>query len=284
MLFNNYTHLPLKIKEFKQLYMQKEVGKLRIYTAILVLCITFAELLIFFRKTEIALWMHIITLVIFYIVYIFTKNPEAYKICQALTLLPILRLINLSMPIFFKNTLYTFICSYGTLAIPVIILIVRQKCSFEQISISMKNAAVYTILSISLGFFLGLGEYLIIQPGYLIPDITFINLLKLSIVMVLFVGLVEEAIFRSITQTRLQEALSIKEVLIITSILFGFMHSGYSTFNEILYAGFVGFIMGVGFYKTRSLPFMAVLHGFINVFLFGIFPHYLNIWKFFQII
>ena len=99
--------------------------------------------------------------------------------------------------------------------------------------------------------------------------------------MVFFVGLVEELIFRSILQTRLEKALNVREALIITSLLFGLMHSGYGTFYEIFYTGFVGFIIGVAFYKTKSLPFVAALHGFANVFLFGILPHYLIDWQLF---
>src|SRR5664280_2062206 len=99
---------------------------------------------------------------------------------------------------------------------------------------------------------MGLGEYLIIRAGSLIPDLTFINLLKLTIIMVFFVGLVEELIFRSILQARLEQALTVPEALIITSLLFGLMHSGYGTFNEILYTGFIGLIMGLLFYKTKS--------------------------------
>jgi membrane protease YdiL (CAAX protease family) len=134
------------------------------------------------------------------------------------------------------------------------------------------------LLSVPLGFLLGLGEYLTIKTGYLIPDLTFANLLKLIIVMVFFVGLIEELIFRSILQTRLENTLSVWEALLVTSIMFGLMHSGYGTIYEILYTGFVGFIMGLAFYKTKSLPFIAVLHGFVNVFLFGILPHQLGIW------
>lgn len=193
-------------------------------------------------------------------------------------LLPVLRLINLSMPVFFATTLYTFIFVYGPLAIPVAVIVIHQRHSLEQIGISMKNIGAYMILSVPLGFLLGFGEYMTIRSEYLIPDLTFWNLLKLTLIMVFFVGLVEEVIFRSILQTRLEEALSVPEALVITSLLFGLMHSGYGTFHEIFYTGFVGFVMGLAFYKTRSLPFIAVLHGFVNVFLFGILPHYLSGW------
>jgi membrane protease YdiL (CAAX protease family) len=154
----------------------------------------------------------------------------------------------------------------------------HQRNSLKEIGITAKNFPAYVLLSLPLSFLLGLGEYLTIRTGYLIPDLSFESLLKLTIIMVFFVGLVEELIFRSILQTRLEQALSVKEALLITSILFGLMHSGYGTFYEILYTGFVGLLMGFAFYKTRSLPFIAVLHGFINVFLFGILPYYPSGW------
>jgi len=256
-----------------------EARKLRFLTAVPVLSISLAELLIFSGRMGAAVWIHIFTLIALSLSNIVLKDPEIHKIYQAFMLLPVLRLINLSMPIFFNTTLYTFVFIYGPLAIPVAVIVLHQRDSLEQIGITLKHIVPYMFLSVPLGFLLGFGEYLTIRTGYLIPDLTFTNLFKLIIVMVFFVGLIEELIFRSILQTRLENALSIWEALLVTSVLFGLMHSGYGTIQEILYTGFVGFIMGLAFYKTKSLPFIAVLHGFVNVFLFGILPHQLSIWS-----
>jgi uncharacterized protein len=253
-----------------------ELRKRRLFTAVPVLFIALAEILIFSGKVGIAVWIHIGSLIALSLSTILVKDPEVQKIHQALMLLPVLRLINLSMPVFFETTLYTFILVYGSLAIPVAVVIIHQRYSLEQIGISMRNIETYMILSIPLSLVLGLGEYLTIKAGYLIPDLTFENLLKLTFIMVFFVGLVEELIFRSILQTRLEKALSIGESLLITTFLFGLMHSGYGTFYEMLYTGFVGLFIGLIFYKTRSLPFITVIHGFINVSLFGILPYYLS--------
>jgi membrane protease YdiL (CAAX protease family) len=255
-----------------------DLRKRRFFTVIPVLCIVLAEILMFLGKVGIAIWLHIGILIALSLSNTFVKDSEVQKIYQALMLLPILRLITLSMPVFFETTLYTFIFVYGCLAIPVAVIIIHQHNTLEQIGISMKNIGIYMILSIPLSFILGLGEYLTIRAEYLIPDLTFENLFKLIFVMVFFVGLIEELIFRSILQTELEQGLSISESLLITSLLFGFMHSGYGTFYEIIYTSFVGFFIGLAFYKTRSLPFIAVLHGFINVFLFGILPHYMTGW------
>ena len=257
---------------------KSEGKKLRFLTAVPVLSIALAELLIFSGRMGAAVWVHIGTLIALSLSNIIIKDPEVHKIHQALMLLPVLRLINLSMPIFFDTTLYTFVFIYGPLAIPLAVIVVHQRNSLEQLGITLKHIIPYMLISVPLGFLLGFGEYLTIRTGYLIPDLSFTNLLKLTIVMVFFVGLVEELIFRSVLQTRLEEALSVWEALIITSILFGLMHSGYGTYQEMLYTCLVGFIMGLAFYKTKSLPFIAVLHGFVNVFLFGILPHQLSLW------
>jgi membrane protease YdiL (CAAX protease family) len=207
------------------------------------------------------------------------KDLKVYRIYEALMLLPILRLVNLSMPVFFSTTLYAFVFVYGPLLVPLAIIVMHQRQSLDKIGITSNNLLAYVTLSIPLGFLFGLAEYMVIRPGYLIPDLSTENLLKLTIIMVFFVGLTEELIFRSFLQTRLEEAFDIRVALVITAFLFGSMHSGYGTFYEILYTSFVGLVIGFMFYKTRSLPFVAIMHGFINVFLFGFLPYYLSGWK-----
>lgn len=258
-----------------------EEERIRLFTAIPIVFIGLAELLIFAHKIQIAIWVHIGVLIALSLSDIIIKNLKVYRIYQALMLLPILRLVNLSMPVFFNTTLYTFVFVYAPLLVPLALILINQRSSFEHIGITAKNLPVYIILSIPLGFLLGLGEYLVIHPEYLIKELSIVNLLILTFIMVFFVGLVEEIIFRSILQVRLEDALGVKEAVLIAGLLFGLMHSGYGTSHEILYTGFVGLFMGFAFYKTKSLPFVAILHGLVNVFLFGILPHYLSGWTVF---
>jgi uncharacterized protein len=51
------------------------------------------------------------------------------------------------------------------------------------------------------------------------------------------------------------------------------MHSTYGTPYEIVYTFFLGGFLGYLFYRTRSIPLVVMIHGSINVFLFGIIPH-----------
>jgi len=274
-----YSRKIWKIVGLEDINLEKfEAKRIRLFTAIPVICIALAELLIYADKTEFGILIHIGILIAFALSNLYIKDLKIYRIYQALMFLPILRLVNLSMPVFFATTLYTFIFVYGPLLIALVIIVINQRHSFEHLGITTNNLLAYTILSIPLSFLLGFGEYRVIKPEYLIPDLSIGNLLILTIIMVFFVGLVEELIFRSFLQNRLEDALGVKEAVLIAGLLFGLMHSGYGTFYEVLYTGFVGLFMGFAFYKTRSLPFVVLIHGLVNVFLFGILPHYFSGW------
>ena len=238
-----------------------------------ILCITLAELLIYVGHIKASVWVHITTIVMLSLSTIFIKNREISRIHQSLMMLPILRLVNLSMPIFFDLTLYSYVFIYGPLLIPIIIIARSQHFTRAEMGLTFNKFWTYTLLSIPLGFLLGLGEYLTIRAGYMIPNLSLLSVLELTFVMVFFVGFIEEIIFRSFIQTRLEEVLGLRKGMIIASLLFGLMHSGYGTPFEMFYTGFVGLFIGSAFQKTRSLPFVGILHGFVNVFLFGIIPH-----------
>ena len=257
---NNFREKPVEIKNIWY------------YIGIPAAAFAFAEILIFWGMKIEALGMHAVILLGLSFSMMFVKNTEIQKTYLALILLPILRLVNLSMPIYYEKTLYSFIFTYGILAIPVSIAATNQEFTRTQLGMTFKKIWFYAPISILLGLLLGGGEYLIIKTNYLISDLSTFNLLMLSIVMIFFVGLVEEIIFRSILQNRLQIALGNRSGLIITSILFGLMHTGYGSVGEVLYASVVGIFVGYLFYKTRSLPLVAMIHGFINVFVFGIIP------------
>lgn len=249
-----------------------EIKKKWLYLAIPVIAIAFAELMIYSGNIIQAMGIHALILLGLSFSTMFVKNEEIQKTYQALILLPILRLVDLSMPVFYDVKLYNLIFIYGLLVIPVSIAATNQEFTRTQLGITFRKIWIYIPLSIVLGLLLGTGEYLIAGKHLLIGDLSVFSLLMLSIIMIFFVGLVEETIYRSILQNRLETAFGNRKGLIITSILFGLMHSGYGNINEIVYTFLIGIFIGYLFYRTRSLPLVALTHGFINVFFFGIIP------------
>ncbi|MBN2110220.1 MAG: CPBP family intramembrane metalloprotease [Methanosarcinaceae archaeon] len=191
---------------------------------------------------------------------------------QVLMLLPVLRLLSVSMPVFSEMTIYHYVYIYLPMLLPAYLIVRNQNLSPPEIGLTLHNSLIYIPVSIIMGALIGAGEYMIINSGYLIPDLSLSNLLKLSIIMICFVGLIEELVFRSLLQTRLENSFGKAKGLFVTSLLFAVMHSGYGNIDEILYAFIVGSILGYMFQRTRSLLLISLTHGFVNIFLFGLIP------------
>lgn len=243
------------------------------YTGVPVTAITLIELLIFGGRLKEASIAYTLLLLALSFLIAVTENHHIRKIYQALLLLTILRLINFSMPIFLERNLYSFVFIYAPMAIPITIAITHQKVVYERKRDTLKKIWIYLPLSILTGLAFAEAEYTLIGTRELIPDLSSTNLLALIIIMVFIVALVEELIFRVILQTSLEEFLGPAGGIILASLLFGIMHSTYGTHYEMIYTFFVGGFLGHLFYKTRSLPLVVMIHGSINVFLFGIIPH-----------
>jgi len=234
--------------------------------------IAFAELLIFSGRIKEAAITYTLLLIILSLSIIVSKKLEIRKVHQALILLPILRLVNLSMPIFFESSLYSFVFIYVPLAIPATIISVHQEIPKETKADILKDMKIYLPFSVFAGLIFAEIEYLFIRASPLIPDLSLVNLLKLAIIMIFVVGLTEEFIFRGIIQTRLEKFLGPAGGILLASLLFGIMHSSYGTPYEMAYTFLAGGILGYFFYRTKSLSLVVMIHGFINIFLFGLIP------------
>ncbi|MEI6104775.1 MAG: CPBP family intramembrane glutamic endopeptidase [Methanothrix sp.] len=187
-------------------------------------------------------------------------------------LLPLFRLLNVAMPVFFDLTLYSYSMVYAPMYIPIYFLVKDGFVGRSEAGLTIKGFLFYFPLAISVGFALGWGEYNVIHPQLLTPGANIKDVLILAVTMIFFVGIVEEFIFRSSLQTVLEERLGSIAGLLLASVIFGFMHSGYQLPQELLYVSFAGVIFGLLFWLTKSLPIIALAHGVTNISLFLVVP------------
>ena len=242
--------------------------KLKKFEITSILLIIIAEILLFSGQRLLTLAVHSLNIILIVILILSKKKS---KIIQSLSLVSLLRIVNISLPVFVSFTIYWLAALYLILFIPIILLIKEQRLSYGYIGLTYKNLYLLPI-SILLGIGLALFEYIILVPNPLIPEPNIPNLFLLAIIMIFFIGLVEELIFRSLLQQSIEENSGSMIGLFLSSVIFGFMNSGYSSYYEILYAIFVGLILGFSFQKTKSLPFVVIAHGVNNIILFGILP------------
>ena len=230
--------------------------------------ILLAELLIFFGNIQAAMTVHALNLIFIVLASIYVNN----RIYPVLMLLPLFRLLNVAMPIFFQLTLYSYSMVYAPMFIPIYFIMKDGLLSRSEAGITFKGFWFFLPLAVAVGFILGWGEENVLHSGTLVPDYSIKSILILSLTMIIFVGIVEEFVFRSALQTVIEERLGGFVGLVLTSIIFGFMHSGYRLPLELLFVAFAGMVFGLLFWITRSLPVIAVTHGVTNISLFLVAP------------
>jgi membrane protease YdiL (CAAX protease family) len=251
--------------------------KKEIILASLGICV--GEMNIFLGHIYLGIVMHIISLQILTLAIIFGQFSSDIEnvfhiknVFQSLLLLLLLRIVNIAMPQFFTNTLLWYSLIYGVMFLPIYFIIKNQRITTTELGLDFRRLHIYLPFALLIGTVAALFERRIINPLPFIENINISSLFTLTIIMFVFVGAVEELIFRSILQTRLEKALGLKSGILLSGALFGIMHSSYGILNEILFATIFGIILSYIFQRTRSFPFILLIHGSANVLLFGFLP------------
>lgn len=273
----------LSFETYKQT-IANDIFNQTIYQIILpITAICVGEILIFLGYPVYALVVHMVNLLFLISLIVggeklfnFYKNEHTNPIFQSFILILMLRIVNMATPIFFIPTIFWIPIIYGIMFMPIYMVIKHQNFTLQEIGLQFDESKIYyasyVLRALFVGYVLALIEFYVIRPESMINDLSLPNLIVIFLIMFFFVATVEELLFRSILQTRLEQSLGSRNGLLITSILFGIMHSGYGTVYEIFFAGVAGLIIGYLFQKTRNLPFVIMIHGTINVFVFGILP------------
>lgn len=239
-----------------------------LWLALPVFLIIVAEMLIFAGQMKAAMIVHAFNVVLLVSISLYNEN----KVFAILMLLPLFRLLNAAMPVFFNLTLYSYPLVYAPMFFPIYLIMKEGILSRSEAGITFKGFLFYLPLAICLGFALGWGEYNVLHPGMLLPVLDLKSIMILCVTMIFFVGVVEEFVFRSALQTVLEARLGPIAGLLATSLIFGIMHSGYRMPQEIAYVFFAGLVFGILFWLTRSLPIISLAHGFTNISLFLVAP------------
>ena len=170
-------------------------------------------------------------------------------------------------------TLYLWVAFYGVMFIPIIAIVAHRKLSRHDLGLTGGLRLTYLIpFGALVGVGLGLIEYAILANKALIPNASASELIGLSIVMIFFVALVEELLFRVLLQPQLIERSGAVAGILITSVLFGALHAIYGNVYELLFTTGAGVVFGVAFYKTKNLPFVVTMHAVDDILLFGVLP------------
>jgi hypothetical protein len=247
--------------------------------------ITIGEALLFNGNLEGSAIAHTFNILLSVLIPILLKQDPI--IWQAFSLVSLIRVLNLAMPTFHGLTLLWMPLIYAPILLVGFLMVrdeskrpleyIHELVRFFRTSPSAAGWKIYYLpLALIIAVVAANIEFLVLSQTIsdlrLIPELSTEYLTLLLVVMLFFVGLGEEVVFRYILQTRLQASVGLGASLIIASLTFAFMHSGYTSPIYMIYVFGISMILGLLYNRTKSLAFVALIHGALNFFLFSFLP------------
>lgn len=230
-----------------------------------------AEAAILFEYIVVGLLIHAMMIFALFGLIAFRSQHRVY---EALVFVPLLRLLNLGTGIV---SFRPFIWLFGvyTLLLASLVLVMRDHdFGIQQVGLqkpdSWKQWAVIGAASV-VGLSLGAVQWAFDLERLPVPP-TLQNAILMVLVFGLLVGLVEELLFRGLLQQWVAEATNTRLSIVVVSILFGFMHSIWFNFGDVLFAFSVSLLLGWLYARTKNFWAIWAWHGFINVMAFAILP------------
>jgi membrane protease YdiL (CAAX protease family) len=192
---------------------------------------------------------------------------------RSMMVLPLIRIIGLSIPLMQIQPLYWFPIIAVPLFAAVYTIMKAQGLTRKHVGLVWGNKKLQFLIALS-GIFLGTIEYTILQPKPLIAVLDPVTLISASIILIISTGLAEELLFRGIIQKNAENVFGTAAGLLYTAFLFTALHIGWNSFPDLIFVFSVAIFYGYTFQKTRSIVGITLSHGISNTFLFLIVPFY----------
>jgi uncharacterized protein len=202
--------------------------------------------------------------------YALSDNAPYRRILPALALAPLLRILSISLPIKQVPWIYWTVISGIPLIVSIIMVVRLLNLPWFHFGLEIRfwRPKMLVILS---GLPLSLFGFLILKPRPLTDNFSWYNLVIGSAVMVIFVGFVEEIIFRGLLQQVANELFGSKGLL-YSSLLFMIMYTGSRSLEYMLFMGLVGLFFGWCIIRSASILDVTLAHGLMNIGLVLVWP------------
>jgi hypothetical protein len=215
-----------------------------------------------------ALWGHLLALFVCLGAPLVADTHDSAL--RVFTFVPVFRLVNFGMPVFVPITVYWLPVVYAAVLPGLYLVATDDRTPDPRWNIRLTIPLL--LPSTFLGGVVGVLEYRVLEPVALIPVLSVKNLVVMGVVMVCFVGLAEELLFRGLLEPALADRVGRLPSVVLTNLLFGTMHTAYASWAIVGFAAAVGVLLSVVYDTTDSLLLTISVHGTANVFLFGIAP------------
>lgn len=235
------------------------------------IAIIIAEVMTAFFNVEIGLLIHSIILGTLLVHASLETSYNFSNLLTAMIVIPMIRIIGLSIPLLQVPTLYWFPVIAIPLFVSAIFIIRVQKTNLVTLGLTFGNIPFQLAIGAT-GIILGFIEYQVLHPKPLIPYFSIESVFFAGIILLISTGFAEELLFRGIIQRNAENLFGKLFGLLYASLLFTSLHIGWQSITDLFFVFGVAIFYGYMFQRTRSLFGITLSHGLSNAVLFLIMP------------
>ncbi len=236
-----------------------------------ILILIFSELITTYYMTSWGIVLQIILITCLVINATMTKSVKFSYLLQAMILLPLIRIMSLTIPVIELKPLYWLAIMAIPIGVAIMILMQSQCINRKTVGLNTRNLPLQVLISLA-GIGFGFVEYLILYPAAMIPDLNAINIIFASLIVIISTGFMEELVFRGIIQRNAENIMGKVGGIIFTSILFTCFNISWKSPLDLIFIFAVSICYGYIFQKTHNVLGVSISHGLCNVALFIILP------------
>lgn len=224
-----------------------------------------AEGLSVWVSPAVGLSLHAALLLAFLIRAYFSAGPKRH-LQLALAVVPLTRLLPMTLPAFDMDASLRLFASYGLLLFSV--LTASALLGYRLLGALRLRQLPYLVLGLGLGAALGGALFFVLRPAAESFGASGVTLAASSLV---FAGFTEELLFRGLLLFAAARVLGVGQGLVFSAVLYAGFHLGWPwlVVGSLLV---VGLLLGWLVIKSRSLLGAMLAHGALNVTLFIILP------------
>jgi len=202
-----------------------------------------------------------------------TRYPHR-PLILSLALVPLVRIISLSMPLANIPQIWWYPITYIPLLVAAIAAMRLLDYSPTQVGLNFRRFPLQIVVALT-GVVFGVAEYYILAPEALIAEFTWQDIWLPALIFLLCTGFVEEFIFRGVLQQTAVKSFGGWGIVYV-SLLFAILHIGFLSWVDVVFVFAVAMFFGWVVNKTGSLLGVTLAHGITNAILYLVAPFFLQ--------
>ncbi len=212
--------------------------------------------------------------------YLLAKDDPNRNKILLLAAIPLLRMLSMAMPVGLIQPLYR----YPMVGIPVLvsvgIILKETNVPWSQIGLQWpqirKSEQIWENVLIAMsGLPLGLMGYYFADPIPLLTTFSLGAVIASTLVIIFYVAILEEVVFRGMVLTTLQNTFGQMGILIAT-VLYTLMFASYQSFEGIILMGFSSLLYSWHVLESRSVLAATISHTLMIVGMLVVWPIVFN--------